>query len=84
MYFRLFRRSLMNLALARTGVFRKSKSTDLGTEPVGQALHGERLDGPYRTLPLSQGIPEAVRRVTQRSDQAQTGYDHAAFGTKHE
>ena len=58
--------------------------TDLGTEVVQQSFHRERLDGAHRTLALGQRSPESVGGITQRSDQAQTGYDHAALGTKHE
>ena len=70
--------------LGQRRVLQEVEIADLGAEMVGQALDGERLQRPYRTLPLDQGSPEAVGRVTQRSDQAQTGDDHAAFGTKHE
>jgi len=58
--------------------------TDLGAEVVRQAFHGKRLDGAHRTLALDQRTPESVGGITQRSDQAQTGNDHAALGTKHE
>ena len=72
------------LRLGQDRCLEEVEMADFGSEVVRQAFHGKRLDGAHRTLALDQGTPESVGGITQRSDQAQTGYDHAAFGTKHE
>ena len=58
--------------------------TDLGADVVGQSGHPKRLERTHHPMTFGQRRPNAVRTIAQRSHQAQTGYDHAAFGTKHE
>ena len=81
MYFRLLR-SVLACTWAGRSFFR-SKSRISAADVVGQAGDPERLERTHRPPALGQRRPDAVRTITQGCHQAQTGYDHAAFGTKH-
>ena len=82
MYLRLFFSVLADTWAARTSSGRSRGSrppTSLGRPATRKA--SSRTHGPPA---LGQGRPDAVRTIPEGRHQAQTGYDHAAFGTKHE
>ena len=69
--------------LGRAEFFR-SKLPDLGAHVVGKPVDSECFERTNHSPPFGQGRPNTVRTIAQGCHQSQTGYDHAAFVTKHE
>ena len=69
----------------RAYVFSQVEVADLAADVVGQASDPESLE-PADHAPCPRHSADQTRSgpIAEGTDQAQTGYDHAAFGTKHE
>src|SRR5262249_25728962 len=71
------------LAALGQGVLLQVEVADLPGDVVRQPGDPERLESTHGPPALRQGCPDAVRTISQGRQQAQTGYDHTAFVTKH-
>ena len=62
----------------------RSKSSISAPASVGRPAIRNASKRADRALAFRERRPNAVRTIAEGSHHAQTGYDHSAFGTKHE